>query len=247
MEQVPLPPAPSLGKSLTDVFASPSEIFTDLQKKESNAALWIVPLILSIASIVLVMIVGFTNENLKAQRMEAMRVVLEQRVAEGKMTQEAADQAIDGFENRAGFFLAIQLVAVLVVVTLLFFVYVLFLWLGGKLVLKSPVGYAKYLEVYGISSWIGILGTIVTLLMTVGLNSIYAGPNLALIVYQTFDPTNSSHKILALVNFFSIWQTAIIGIALSKLSGKGIGISMAVSFVVWIIVLGMMYSLGLGG
>jgi hypothetical protein len=81
----------------------------------------------------------------------------------------------------------------------------------------------------------------------IGLNSIYAQPNLALFIYQNFDATNSGHKIMALINFFGIWETTVIGFALQKWSGKKLILCMAMSFAIWILMLGIQYFLGMGG
>ncbi|MCX6120836.1 MAG: hypothetical protein NTX44_04395 [Ignavibacteriales bacterium] len=246
-DQQPLPPAPSIGDALVNVFAAPAEVFTNLHTTESKPSLWILPLIVSIAAVLVMMVVGFSNQNLKSQRLDATRTTLEQRVTEGKMTQEQLDRTMEGMEKGAGIVLAIQLVAVTIIFSLVFFLSALLLWLGSKTILKLPAGYEKILELSGIATWIGVLGIFIQMLMMIGLNSIFAQPNAVIFFYQSFDITNSTHKALAMVNFFSIWQTIVIGIGLQKWSGKGLALPMIISFAAWLLIIGMMLLLGLGG
>jgi hypothetical protein len=246
-DQIPLPPAPSLGNTIIDVFTSPSDTFKGLHKTASKPSLWAIPLIVTLLMVILTMLVSFTNESLKSQRIDATRSVLEQRVAENKMTQEQMDKAIEGMESGSTIMIVIPIVIVSIIITFFFFLSALLLWLGSKIVLKSTAGYEKILELNGITSWIGILGIILQILMMVGLNSIYAVPSLSIFFYTTFDPLNSIHKILAMMNFFAIWQTIIIAIGLQKWSDKGITTPLIISFVVWLITVGLMYLLGFGG
>ena len=219
-EQQPLSPAPSIGSTIVNVFAAPADAFTNLNATESKPSLWILPLLVSIAAVLMMIIVGFTNQSLKSQRLEATRTTLEQRVIDNKMTQEQLDQTMDGMEKGGGIVLAIQIVVVAIIFSIVFFLSALLLWLGSKTILKLPVGYGKILELSGIATWIGVLGIFFQTLMMIGLDSIYAQPNPAIFFYQNFDITNSTHKALATINFFGIWQTIIIGIGLKKWSNK---------------------------
>jgi hypothetical protein len=93
----------------------------------------------------------------------------------------------------------------------------------------------KHVELYGASSWIGVLGGVVTFGMIVGLGSISASPSAALAVLGSYDSLNTTHKILSALNIFTFWQTAVVGIGLSKFSGKSIVAGISVSAVLWIL------------
>jgi uncharacterized paraquat-inducible protein A len=246
-DKQPLPPAPSIGSTIVNVFAAPAEVLTNLHTSESKPSLWILPLIVSIAAVLVMMVIGFTNQDLKSQRLEATRITLEHRVTEGKMTQEQLDQMMEGMEKGGGVVLAIQIVAVTIIFSIIFFLSALLLWLGSKTILKLPAGYEKILELSGIATWIGILGIFIQMLMMIGLNSIYAQPNAAIFFFQSFDITNSTHKALATLNFFSIWQTFVIGIGLQKWSNKSLTLPLIVSFAVWLLITGLVLLLGFGG
>ena len=246
-EQQPLPSAPSLGSTIVNVFAAPAEAFSNLQTSESKPSFWILPLIVSIAAVIVMMIIGFSNQNLKSQRLEATRITMEKRVADGKMTQEQLDRMMEGMEKGGGIVLAIQIVAVTIIFSIMFFISALLLWLGSKTILKLPIGYEKILELSGIATWIGVLGIFIQMLMMIGLDSIYAQPNAAIFFFQNFDITNSTHKALAMLNFFSIWQTIVIGIGLQKWSNKSFALPMIISFGVWLLITGSTLLLGFAG
>ena len=246
-EKQPLPPAPSMGSTIVNVFAAPSDVFTNLNTSESKPTLWILPLVVSIAAVIVMMIIGFSNQNLKSQRLEATRITFEHRVSEGKMTQEQLDRTMEGMEKGGGIVLAIQIVAVTIIFSIIFFLSALLLWLGSKTILKLPVGYEKVLELSGIATWIGVLGIFIQMLMMIGLDSIYAQPNAAIFFFQNFDITNSTHKALATLNFFSIWQMIVIGIGLQKWSNKSLLLPMVVSFAVWLLITGSMLLMGFAG
>ncbi len=247
MEQVPLPPAPSLGKSFTDIFASPSEIFQSLKGTASAPALWAVPLIVNALLAIAIVIAISTNETLHTQVVDQQRAAVEKMVDQGKMTQEQADQRMSGMEKAGpGMFIAFGSIAAILFIVIAFFIGALFLWLADKLILKSAEGYGKHLELFGITSWIGILGGIITVFMMVGLGSMAASPSAALAVLGNYDSTSNVHKILSSLNIFSIWSTAVIGIGLSKLSGKSTGAGMGIAFVLWLLWVAVSILLGLG-
>jgi hypothetical protein len=244
-EQQPLPPAPSSGKVISDIFTSPGDVFQALKGTASASLLWVFPLIGSILVAVIMVIMMFTNESLKSEMKEIQSKAIQKMVDEGKMPQEQADTIESSYDSRLGMMIGFGIIGAAIFIALYFFGGALFLWLADKLVLKSPEGYGKHLELYGISSWIGVLGGFITLLMILGLGSITATPSAALAVFGNYDPTSNLHKVLTAINIFSIWQTAVIGIGLSKFSGKTTTMAMSVAFVMWVIWIAISVALGL--
>jgi len=234
-EQIPAPKAQGIGSALMNAFSSPSEAFEGLRESESKATFWLIPLILLIvlASVSTVMI--FSNDTLKNQILESRELAMQKQVDSGKMTQEQADRAKSQMESMGGMFIAIGIIGSVVFLSAMFFGAALALWLISKLALQSTAGYGKYLEMYGISSWIALLGGIVTLLMIVGLNSMYASPSAALAVLATYDPLNTTHKFLAAINVFSIWQAVVVGFGVGKLGGKSAGVGIGVALGLWVV------------
>jgi hypothetical protein len=234
-EQLDAPKGQGLGSILMNVFSSPGEAFLGLRESESRATLWLIPLILMILLASVSTYIVFSNETLKGQILESRDRAIQKQVDAGKVTQEQADRQKAAMESMGGMFVAIGIVTNVIFITVGLFGAALFLWLSGKLVLKSTAGYGKHLEVYGISSWIGLLGGIVTMLMMIGMNSIYASPGAGLAVYASFDPFSTTHKILAALNVFSVWQAVVIGIGLSKLADKSSSVGIGVALTLWVL------------
>jgi hypothetical protein len=244
-DRSPLPSAPSLGKVLPDIFASPSEVFQSLKNTAPSTALWLLPFIVTLLIVIVSVITLFTNETLKTEMKDIQSKSIQKMVDEKKLTQEDADKAEARTESMGGMMIAVGIIAGVIFMAAFYFGGALFLWLANKTILKSAVGYGKHLEMYGMASWIGVLGGIVTLLMMVGLGSMAATPSGALAFLGSFDPTNKLHMLFASLNIFSIWQTAVIGIGLSKLSDKKTGAGMGVAFALWIVWVALSILLGI--
>jgi hypothetical protein len=244
-DQQSLPSAPSLGNTISDVFASPSEVFQNLKNTAPSPILWVAPFIATLLIVVVSVVMIFTNESLKAEMKDVQSKAIQKMVDERKLTQEQADKAEAKAESMGGMMIAFGIIGGAIFISAYFFGGALFLWLANKTILKSAVGYGKHLELYGIASWIGVLGGVITVLMMVGLGSMAATPSGALALLGSFDPTNKLHMLLASLNIFSIWQTAVIGIGLSKLSDKQTGAGMGVAFALWIVWVALSILLGI--
>jgi len=235
-EQQPAAETQSLGTRIMNVFSSPGEAFEGIAAMESKTSLWLVPML---AAILLASIFSFvisSNEALRGQIVEMQQKALQEQVEKGNMTQEQADQQIRGMEQMGSLFAVIGAIFAGVGICLLYFVGALFLWLLGRFALGGVHGYSTYLAMYGVASWIAVLGSIVTSLMMIGLNTMYATPSAALAVLADYDFSNTTHKLLSKVEVFSLWEAVVIGIGLSKLSGKsaGVGIGVALGLlIVW--------------
>jgi len=235
-EQIPAPKAQGLGSIIMNVISSPVDAFIGLREGESRPSLWLLPLIITIVFVGVMSYVLATNEVFHQQIVDAQMQTMIDMVAKGKMTQEQATQASDRLQSTGtGMFMAFGIVFGSIFVALFYFLGSLFLWLGGKVVLKSTAGYGKHLEVYGIANWIGILGGIVTLMIMYAMNSMYASPSPALAIVSHYDVTDKMHKLLSALNIFSLWQAIVIGIGLSKLAGKKLQAGIALAIVLWAI------------
>jgi hypothetical protein len=245
MEEQPMKPAPSVSATMMNVFASPGEAFAELPGSDSKPMLWVAPMLALMLFALILTYVMFTNSVLHEQILDMQRHGMEKAVAQGKMTQEQADQASDRMQQGGMLFMVIGGVARLVMIAIYYFGAALFLWLAGKFILKSNAGYGKYLEVFGIGSWIGVLGIVITMLMIVGLGNLFAGPNAAITIYSSFDMENKVHRILGGLGIFSAWQAYATGIGLSALSGKspmtgaGVAVGMWLAFVILSSLLGL--------
>jgi hypothetical protein len=233
-EQAPAAPTISFSDIIVNVFASPAEAYEGIRTSPSRGSVWIVPLLVTFILTIGYTLLMFTNESIKNQIVEQQRERLQEQVQAGKIPQERADQMLDGMEKGTGMMIAFGIVGAVIYISIVLFVGALFLWLIGRLALKAEAGYGKYLELWGSSMWIGMLALIVTALLLMAFNSMYASPSAALAVLSNYSPKNSLHRLLSSLNIFTIWQMIVLGIGLSKFSGKPISVGIGVSFALWI-------------
>jgi hypothetical protein len=236
---------PSLGSRIINVFTAPSEAFQGIDALPSKTSLWLIPFLLGIVAFVLVMFVISTDEVLKGQILDMQIRAIEQRVESGAMTQAQGDQAIQGIENMGSMFMIFGTIGGVFFLAVSYFGGALILWLTGKAAFKAPAGYSTYLGAYGLSSWIGLLGAVVTMLLMVGLGSMHASAGLALAI-PDFDAMNTTHRMLARVELFAIWQAVVLGLGLSAITGKSAGTGIATAGVLWIIWVVASSMLGIG-
>ncbi len=245
-EQQPLPSAPSLGTTCMDVFTSPSEVFQNLKGTAPSPMLWVAPLIATLLIVVFSVVTIFTNEILKSEMKEVQSKSIQKMVDQGKLTEDQAEKAEARTESLGWMMIVFGIIGGAIAVSAFFFGGALFLWLANKILLKSTVGYGKHLEMYGIASWIGVLGGIIAILMMVGIGSMYANPSGSLLVISNFDATNHLHKFLAALNIFTIWQAAILGLGIAKFSEKPSGVGIGLALTLWAVWVAVQVFIGFG-
>jgi len=234
-EQTSSPSSASLTSLFFNIIASPSEAIDALCDPPTRVSTWVVPLIF-LMLVAALSPLTMLNDGVRHQAMESQNRQLQARVESGAMTQEQADQATDYMERSGPTILIVMgMVGALIFTQLVFFGSAPFLWLTGRFALKGRAIFGKYLELWGTTQWIGVLGTLVALLMILGFQSLYASPSGAMAVLSSFEPTNTTHRLLASANIFSVWQMCVVGIGLSKYAQRKIGLGIAIASGLWII------------
>ena len=235
-ENQTIQPVPEISSFITraaNVFSAPGELYAEVSQSPVRTSSWLAPYICSIILSVLVFIALAGNQTLRQQLLEPGRQELQKQVDEGKMTQDQREQASAIMEGKI--FLVIGTAGAAFFVTAFFFAAPLVLWGIMKFGFKLPRNYKKLLEMYGLASLIGILGTIVTLLLMYQFESIHARPGGSLLVLASYDIHNVGHNLLGSLNVFTLWEVAVTGIGLAKLSGKSTGVAMATVFGIWLV------------
>ena len=230
-----IPSAPGISSFMTratNVFSSPSELFTEMASAPVQTTSWLLPLVFSvIVSISFVMSLN-SNPELRQQMAEPGRQAIQEKVASGQMTRDQADQA-EQFMG-SSFFVYTAIGGAAVVTVIMLFGFPLLLWLLVGAILKTPTTYKKMLEVYGISAMISLLGTIVTLLMMYMMNSMRAIPSPSLFIMHSYDYHNIAHRFLSSLNIFTAWQVIVLGIGVSKFTQRTVGVGISATMGVWI-------------
>ncbi|MBI5464263.1 MAG: YIP1 family protein [Ignavibacteriales bacterium] len=248
MEEQPLKPAPSFTSTMANVFTTPGEAFGSLVGTESSVMQWLAPMIVSFVLVIASVYLISHNETLRQQLIDTQRAAMEKLVAEGRLTQEQFDAQMDRLEGgSSSMFIIFGTIFGTIFTALFYFAGALFLWLANKFILKSAQPYGTHLELYGVASWISILGGMITLLMMVGMGSIYASPGGSLAVLSSFDATSKLHRLLSSLNIFTVWQVVVIGVGLGKFSGKSSGLSIGIAFALWAVWVVLSLFLRIGG
>jgi hypothetical protein len=243
----PVPATMPLSARLLNIFAAPGEVFDAVKPAGRSAANWLVPVLLScvvgVASSIAIMSQPGFQHQIREQQAKAMDKLIEA----GKMSQADADRALavaERFSGPAVMMVFGSIAAVFYAFGRVFW-WALMLWLAGRWFLKRRFGYVKAVEVAGLATMVSVLGAVVTVLLTLSLDRMFATPSLALLVSE-FDPANKTHLLLGAANFLNLWLAGVMAVGLAKLAGVAFHKAALVVFSFWVALeLGLIF-VGLG-
>jgi Yip1 domain len=208
-------PRMSLPARLLNVFAVPGEVFGDLKNARPAVSNWLVPALLGAVIGVISVFIILSQPAIQKQFKERQTKLIEEGASAGKMTDQerrlaekftgpAVLKAVAGAGAVIGSFVSV-------------FWWGFILWFLARRWLKTPVPFAKALEVAGLAMMINVLGGIVAMLLIVNLGRMGATPSLALMV-KDFDTTRKGHLFAAAANVFSFWVVGVRSIGLARLA-----------------------------
>jgi hypothetical protein len=233
-------PEPSTEMSISDKFvgilSSPGEVYQTIVGTEPNTKNWAIPFVLTIMVGIIFTFVVFSQPAIQQQMEETQYKAMQKSVADGKMTQEQMDQALEMNPAKPGspMFLIFGSVGVVFVIAITLFLYSLIYFLAGKFGLHSTVSYSKVLEVNGLAMYVAAVVSLLSMVLVVAMGSIYASLSPALLI-SDFDPMNKEHKLMAAFNLLEFWNLYVIGVGLSKVWNTTIGKSLGVVGGVWLV------------
>ncbi len=233
----------SFTEKLTNVFTAPGELFDNVRDTPPTASNWLVPLAIFIVIAIAMQQIIFHNpalvDQLKVQMTQKMEKQFDEQIKAGKMSPEEATRAREQAESitnpASPFFIALTIGSLLIFTPLVLFAIALVYWLMGKSIMKAQAPYMKVVEVIGLVLFIGILESIVTTIMSVGLENLHATPSLGLAVLSDFSTDNKLHMLLSKVNVFTIWSLIVTSIGLGHLFRRDVPKVMALVFALWVL------------
>ncbi len=225
----------SFGEKVVNIFTSPGELFENVRLTPKTTSNWLVPMLLFILIAVLLNQLIYTNPSLVNQMAAVMQKGIDEALAKGSMTAQQAEQAAQFMQPDSMIFRIQAIVGIALVTPIALFLLSLVYWLLGKWGMSATAPYMKVVEVVGLTFFISILETIVTTLLQYGLDSLFAGPNLALFVADHYDLQNKMHVALSKVNVFTIWDLTVVSIGLSKLFQRHLPKVLVLVFALWIL------------
>jgi hypothetical protein len=243
--ETPGTPVMSLAGRLLNVFATPGEVFEEVKTAKDSAANWLVPALILVLVSWAAAAVIFSQDSIKHQLTEITDQAIQKQVEKNHMSEQAAEQARAMGEKWAGISAKIGagLVPVLVGFLTPFF-WGLIIWLVGAKVLKGNFPFMKAVEVVGLANMITVLDTVVKTLLILGMGNLYASPSLVLLVKE-FDPQNTVHSLLTIVNVMTFWVLAVRAVGLARLSGVSFAKAALWVFGIWAAYTGFFIGLGL--
>jgi hypothetical protein len=225
----------SFTEKLTDIFASPGELFENVRLTGPTTANWLIPLIIFLVVALVMGQIMIHNASLADQLGATIRKGFEKSVQEGKMTQEQADQTYENYAKPGStMFMVSQIGGTIIVTPIVLFLIGLAYWLLGKFAMRSNAPYMKVIEVVGLTFLIGTLEYIVTTSLMIAMDSLHATPSLGAFV-ANFDTQNKLHLALSKINVFTFWSLGVTGIGLSKLFQRDLPKVLVLIFALWII------------
>ena len=227
-----------------NIFAAPTEVFDDIKGAAPALANWLAPaLILILLSLVTGWLI-MSRESIQQQLREITSQAIERQVAQGKLSEQQAEQARVMGEKWAGIGVKVSMSVYPVFVAFGgLFIWAGFLWLVGAVVWKADFPYMKAVEVVGLSNMVGVLEVLVKTLLILALGNLYAAPSLVLLVKQ-FDPQNTLHALLALGNVMTLWILGVRAAGLARLTGRSFGKAAIWVYGIWLGYTGLFIGLG---
>jgi len=244
MNETPAPPTEqvkpmSFTDKLVGIFSSPGELFDNVRQTPPTNSNWVIPtLVLIVVGLVMAYVLT-TNPTLSDQMSriasEQMEKSFQKQIAAGKMTQEQANQARDqvaGFGTKGP--IIFSYVSAVIGPFVLVFLPALIYWLLGKWVMKAAAPFMKVAEVVGLTLFIVALETLVTVILQIGLNSLFASPSLAIFI-SNFSVDNTMHSLASKINVFTFWELVVVSIGLARLFMKDMPKVLVLVFALWIL------------
>lgn len=225
----------SFSEKLTNVFASPGELFEHVRLTPKTNSNWVVPwIIFAVVAIILGQLV-MSNASLADQIGVMVKKGFDKQVQEGKMSQDQADRTFEQFAKPgSAMFTISQIGGAVLGPLIMIFVVGLVYWLLGKTAMKATSPYMKVVEVVGLTLFIGVLEQIVTTLLMFAMDSVTASPSLGIFV-SNYDMENKFHHALAKVNIFTFWSLAVVSVGLSKLFQRDFPKVLVLVVALWIL------------
>jgi hypothetical protein len=235
----------SLAGRMASVIAAPSEAFDALKKSPPCAANWVAPALLLILVSWIGTAIVFSQPALNQQITEAIDAGLQKQFEKGNVPPEQAEQMRQRMESTI--LVSSEIGAWLWPVFVGFvvpFIWGLFVWLIGAKAFRGDFTYMKAVEAVGLANVIVALEALVRPLLILSLNSIYAGPSLGLLVIKSFDPQNTMHGLLNVVNVMTFWLLAVRSAGLARLGNIFFAKAAACVFGTWLAYTGFFIGLG---
>jgi hypothetical protein len=208
---------------LTGIFTAPGKTMEQVAKHQPKGSNWLIPIIIFIIISGLAAFLYNSNPVLKsemeAKGMEALEKSYKDKVVKGEITQQQADEQkekiMSQMQTGGSITIISQIVGIAIFTFITFFLVNLIFFALIKFVLKGDGNLSSALSAYGLSYYILILQTIITIILSLAFNKFYVG--LSLGNFFNADWMTFSGFLLRKVDPFLIWFYIVLGISYAKM------------------------------
>jgi hypothetical protein len=156
---------------------------------------------------------------LKQKQMEAIGKRLDAQVESGAITRDQANQQRDMIESRmdqmGGIALVFQTIGIWIAIFVVFFIMAGIYFLLVKFALKGEGGYSSVMVASGLSAYIGVLGIIITTIISLLMGKLFMDSSVA--SFMGSDKSTIVGWVLAKLDIFTIWSFVVFAIGLAKM------------------------------
>jgi hypothetical protein len=205
------------------VFSEPTATFEKTAKFPPKTMDWFLPILLLAVLISVQQILYHANPEisfqLKQKQMEAIGKRLDVQVESGAITRDQANQQRDMIESRmdqmGGIALVFQTIGIWIAIFVVFFIMAGIYFLLVKFALKGEGGYSSVMVASGLSAYIGVLGIIITTIISLLMGKLFMDSSVA--SFMGSDKSTIVGWVLAKLDIFTIWSFVVFAIGLAKM------------------------------
>ncbi len=210
-------------EKIIGVISSPSETLEAIAKNTPKTSDWLIPIIIFIVISGLASFLYYQNPALKAEMenksIEAIEKSYQEQVDKGKITQQEAEKQkeliMSKMQDGGSSTLIFQLIGIAIYTFIAFFVINLIFFLIIKYLLIGEGSFGSAMSAYGLSYYILILQTIITIILSLALDKFYIGLSLANFIDAEW--LSFTGFLLRKADPFMIWFYAVLGISYAKM------------------------------
>ncbi|GMU94553.1 MULTISPECIES: YIP1 family protein [Ignavibacterium] len=221
------------------VFTEPSNTFETIAKFPVRSIDWVLPVVIVFILIGLMRSLAMLNEEVALQTRQAQIEMFDKMVSEGKMTQEQADQAIEGIEKQMEFMRGpvgwiINVVSTLIFGFIFFFIIAGIYFLFIKFLLKGEGSYQHVLVASGLTSYITMIQVLIGGILTFLLGKIIMDTSVANFI--ELEKGSLVKFFVSKIDPISIWAYSVLAIGLARLNrAQSSAPYFILVFVLWIL------------
>jgi len=224
------------------IFTEPSKTFESIAKFPTKTIDWLLPVFLTFLIIVITQIAINSNKGLHSQivdkQIAKVQKNLDKAVADGKLTQDQANEQLNTMQDRMENFGGLQIVIIVLGVFIggfiVFFIMSGIYYLFIKFLVKGEGDYNSVLVASGMTFYIGLIQVIIATIFTFALGRFL--PDTSLASFMDSDKLSFAGFIFSKLDIFAIWIYIVLSIGFAKMfKSQTTGKYYLTVFGIWII------------